>query len=77
VPLTIDVSVNGSQIGQVVVRNVGHPETGDHPDTDDLRRYLVTDSSSGRTVHVEHRRSDGALALAADALARLEQDRTR
>lgn len=73
-PLTIDLSVNGRQIGQVVVRNVGHPDSGDHPDTDDLRRYLVTDSSSGRIAHVEHRRSDGAVALAAAALAQLEME---
>lgn len=71
-PLTVDLSINGRQIGQVVVVNVGHPDAGDHPEGDDLRRYRVTDSSTGRTAHVEHRRSDGAVALAAAALAQLD-----
>jgi hypothetical protein len=72
-PLVIHLSVNGRTIDQIAVRNVGHPDTGDHPADDDLRRYRVTDESNGRVVHVVHRRSAGARALAASAIAELER----
>jgi hypothetical protein len=51
-------------IDEIFVINRGHPDDGERPADDDLRRYEWRWDKGGINGEVEHRRSDGALKLA-------------
>jgi len=60
--LRVRFDVNGHQIGELRIKNLGHPRGG-HPENDDLRRYeyllLDMDGDPVDQGGVEHHRSDG------------------
>lgn len=63
VPVLITVEIPNTEVRDTwVVRNVGHPVTGDHPDDDDMRKYLVTDPDGGEFT-IDHSRSLGHRSL--------------
>ncbi|WP_116996344.1 hypothetical protein [Desertimonas flava] len=68
--LRVQVDVNGTVLADVTVENVGYP-TGEPADLDGVWEYHWANSISHAAGAVTHRRSDGALRLAAAAL--LEQ----
>jgi hypothetical protein len=79
--LRVAAFVNGQMIGELRIRNQGHPETGGHPSDDDLRRYRVELMQPGEPVvevaTVDHRRADGWQVLTIQALASLDLARYR
>lgn len=66
-PLHVTVKTQtGSLEDRWTITNRGHPDTGDHPPEDDLRRYEIV-GPQGKW-HVNHNRGDGARVLALYAL---------
>lgn len=66
--LNVTIDVNGNVLHRLRVVNRGHPETGQHPQEDDLRRYEVADTK-GPVGSVAHRRGDGAVQLASFSMS--------
>jgi len=67
VTLQVTIETAGRELVETwVITNLGHPDTGDRPDDDDLRRYRVQGPDG--EFEVIHRRGDGARPLASLAL---------
>jgi len=61
--MTITISTLDGVVERIEVLNQGHPETGDWPEDDDLRKYRWRTVGRGYGGHVEHHRDEGALVL--------------
>ena len=73
--LTVELKIGRRVIGEAVIVNLGHPETGEHCDEDDLRLYRYDVFHDGKVVckdEVEHRRGDGAWVLVKKVLNHME-----
>jgi hypothetical protein len=69
--LAVTLTINGQAVADVTVRNQGPTCPDEARDPEGERRYLVRRYHPFVTTEVTHRRSDGAVVLAAKALAAL------
>lgn len=69
--LYIDITTVEDQVERICIQNCGHPDSGEHPVDDDLRKYSF--SARNRVVGtVEHRRSQGFLPLVIAVLTEMQ-----
>lgn len=73
--MTVSIAVNGREIGQVSVKNLG-PTSPEERDPGGERRYQVRrwKPKPFTAAEVVHRRGDGAEVLASKALAALNEE---
>lgn len=71
--MTITITTLEGPVETIQVLNRGHPDTGEWPEDDDLRRYRWRTVGRVKEGYVTHHRDEGALVLAQIVLSAVTQ----